>query len=150
MTRRTVSEEHCSSLPASGRPSWRAPSTTGSDSTYENPRRQKLPGVLAYSFLGDRTFPRHSLPDTALYGAGPESRSHAPIESESCPLTKYPPVILDYEDAAQSLVFLETNTDGLYLEKPAEIDRYRRCFDRLLAKALDPDDVPGYLRSLSA
>ncbi|WP_420157213.1 helix-turn-helix domain-containing protein [Nocardiopsis sp. CNT-189] len=61
-----------------------------------------------------------------------------------------PFVILDYEDAAQSLVFLETNTDGLYLEKPPEIDRYRRCFDRLLAKALDPDDVPGYLRSLSA
>jgi transcriptional regulator with XRE-family HTH domain len=57
--------------------------------------------------------------------------------------------ILDYE-AAPSLVFLETNTDGLYLEKPAEITRYRRCFDRLLAKALDPDDVPDYLRSLTA
>lgn len=57
--------------------------------------------------------------------------------------------ILDYE-AAQSLVFLETNTDGLYLEKPPEIIRYRRCFDRLLAKALDPDDVPAYLRSLAA
>ncbi|WP_304452542.1 helix-turn-helix transcriptional regulator [Nocardiopsis sp. YSL2] len=57
--------------------------------------------------------------------------------------------ILDY-DAAPSLVFLETNTDGLYLEKPPEIARYRNCFDRLLAKALDPDSVPGYLRSLTA
>ncbi|WP_369974502.1 helix-turn-helix domain-containing protein [Nocardiopsis sp. FIRDI 009] len=57
--------------------------------------------------------------------------------------------ILDY-DAAQSLVFLETNTDGLYLEKPSEITRYRRCFDRLLAKALDPDAIPDYLRSLTA
>ncbi|MFV2195533.1 helix-turn-helix domain-containing protein [Nocardiopsis sp. LOL_012] len=57
--------------------------------------------------------------------------------------------VLDY-DAAPSLVFLETNTDGLYLEKPPEITRYRRCFDRLLAKALDPDAVPDYLRSLTA
>ncbi|WP_460775315.1 helix-turn-helix domain-containing protein [Nocardiopsis nanhaiensis] len=57
--------------------------------------------------------------------------------------------ILDYE-SAPSLVFVETNTDGLYLEKPAEITRYRQCFDRLLAKALDPDDVPAYLRSLAA
>lgn len=57
--------------------------------------------------------------------------------------------ILDYE-SAQSLVFLETNTDGLYLEKPGEIARYRRCFDRLLAKALDPDAVPDYLRSLTS
>lgn len=60
-----------------------------------------------------------------------------------------PFAILDYE-AAQSLVFLETNTDGLYLEKPPEITRYRRCFDRLVAKALDPDEVPAYLRSLTA
>jgi transcriptional regulator with XRE-family HTH domain len=60
-----------------------------------------------------------------------------------------PFVIMDYEDDAQSIAFLETNTDGLYLEKPAEVARYRRAFDWLQAKAIDPDDVPRYLRSLS-
>ncbi|MFY7069562.1 helix-turn-helix domain-containing protein [Nocardiopsis changdeensis] len=60
-----------------------------------------------------------------------------------------PFVILDYTDAA-SIVFLETNTDGLYLEKPVEVTRYRQSFDRLVAKALDPDEVPAYLRALAA
>lgn len=54
--------------------------------------------------------------------------------------------ILDYDEAAT--VFLETDTDGLYLDKSTEIDRYRRIFDRLVSKAMDPDEVPGYLRSL--
>lgn len=60
-----------------------------------------------------------------------------------------PFVILDYNDAS-SIVFLETNTDGLYLEKTAEVTRYRQSFDRLVAKALDPDEVPAYLRALAA
>ncbi|WP_017559701.1 helix-turn-helix domain-containing protein [Nocardiopsis baichengensis] len=60
-----------------------------------------------------------------------------------------PFVILDYDEAAAT-VFLETNTDGLYLDKAPEIDRYRRIFDRLVSKAMDPDDVAGYLRSLIA
>ncbi|WP_307869180.1 DUF5753 domain-containing protein [Nocardiopsis sp. B62] len=60
-----------------------------------------------------------------------------------------PFVILDYEDAA-AITFLETNTDGLYLEKPTEVTRYRQSFDRLVAKALDPDEVPAYLRALAA
>lgn len=60
-----------------------------------------------------------------------------------------PFVILDYEDPSETIVFLETGTDGLYLDKPREIARYRAMFDRLLSKAMDPDDVPQYLRDLS-
>ncbi|QBI52916.1 helix-turn-helix domain-containing protein [Streptomonospora litoralis] len=60
-----------------------------------------------------------------------------------------PFVIMDFEDPGESIVFLETDTDGLYLDKAQEIERYRKLFDRILAKALDPDEVPDYLRSLS-
>ncbi|WP_269082844.1 helix-turn-helix domain-containing protein [Allosalinactinospora lopnorensis] len=61
-----------------------------------------------------------------------------------------PFAILDYGEPSEAIVFLESDTDGLYLDQPKEIERYRRIFDRLLAKALDPDDVPGYLRNLTA
>jgi transcriptional regulator with XRE-family HTH domain len=61
-----------------------------------------------------------------------------------------PFVILDYQDPGETTVFLETDTDGLYLDKPPEIDRYRKIFDRLVSKAMDPDDVPGFLRKLTA
>lgn len=61
-----------------------------------------------------------------------------------------PFVILDYEDPGETTVFIETDTDGLYLDKPPEIDRYRKIFDRLVSKAMDPDDVPDFLRKLTA
>lgn len=59
-----------------------------------------------------------------------------------------PFVILDYEEPDAATVFIETNTDGLYLDKPPEIDRYRKIFDRLVSKAMDPDEVPDYLCKL--
>lgn len=62
-----------------------------------------------------------------------------------------PFAILEHDDPAgpgMATVFLETDTDGLYLDKPPEIDRYRALFDRLTAKAMDPDSVGAYLRSL--
>lgn len=38
------------------------------------------------------------------------------------------------------VVYLENMTGALYLEKPAEVDRYILAFDHLKAKALDPDE----------
>ena len=60
-----------------------------------------------------------------------------------------PFVILDYAEPNEATVFIETDTDGLYLDKPPEIDRYRRIFDRLVSKAMDPDEVPDYLKKLT-
>lgn len=59
-----------------------------------------------------------------------------------------PFAILEYGDPSAAMVFLETDTDGLYLDKKPEIDRYRRIFDRLVSKSMDPDSVPARLRSL--
>lgn len=60
-----------------------------------------------------------------------------------------PFVLLDYgDDLGLAMVFLETDTDGLYLDKKPEVDRYRKIFDRLVSKAMDPDGVAAYLRSL--
>ncbi|MFC4562775.1 helix-turn-helix domain-containing protein [Nocardiopsis mangrovi] len=58
-----------------------------------------------------------------------------------------PFVILDYADG-DPLVFIEADVDGIYLYQQPEIERYRKLFGRLTAKAMDPDDVPGYLRNL--
>ena len=60
-----------------------------------------------------------------------------------------PFALLDYgDDLGLAMVFLETDTDGLYLDKKPEVDRYRKIFDRLVSKAMDPDGVAAYLRSL--
>ena len=59
-----------------------------------------------------------------------------------------PFAIMDYGDPSATMVFLETDTDGLYLDKKPEVDRYRKIFDRLVSKAMDPDSVPARLRSL--
>ncbi len=59
-----------------------------------------------------------------------------------------PFAIMEYGDPSAAMVFLETDTDGLYLDKKPEIDRYRKIFDRLVSKATDPDSVPAHLRSL--
>ncbi|WP_249188478.1 DUF5753 domain-containing protein [Nocardiopsis sp. MG754419] len=62
-----------------------------------------------------------------------------------------PFAIMDYgDDPAAAMVFLETDTDGLYLDKKPEVDRYRKVFDRLVSKSMDPDSVPTYLRSLKS
>ncbi|MFC3998512.1 helix-turn-helix domain-containing protein [Nocardiopsis sediminis] len=58
-----------------------------------------------------------------------------------------PFVILDYVDG-DPLVFVEADIDGIYLYQQPQIERYRKLFGRLTAKATDPDDVPAYLRNL--
>jgi transcriptional regulator with XRE-family HTH domain len=54
--------------------------------------------------------------------------------------------IMDFPDAADpSVVYLEQETGGLYLEKPEDERTYSRVFDRLSAVALSPDDSIVFL-----
>lgn len=48
-------------------------------------------------------------------------------------------VVMDFPVAADpSVVYLETDTDGLYLEDPEEVARYRHVFGHLRIAALTP------------
>ncbi|MDA2810652.1 helix-turn-helix transcriptional regulator [Nocardiopsis sp. RSe5-2] len=60
-----------------------------------------------------------------------------------------PFVILEYSgpDIAP-FVFLETDTDGLYLERPEEIERYRTLLEQAQSIALDPHESVELMRSL--
>ncbi|WP_017627831.1 helix-turn-helix domain-containing protein [Nocardiopsis chromatogenes] len=50
-------------------------------------------------------------------------------------------VILDYADAADpSLVYLEGRTGGTFLEKPEELEDYRRVFASLMRSALSEEE----------
>ena len=44
------------------------------------------------------------------------------------------------ESADPDVVYLENQAGSLYLEEEAEIDRYARMFNHLIAKALDPEE----------
>ncbi|MBB6174020.1 transcriptional regulator with XRE-family HTH domain [Nocardiopsis mwathae] len=55
-------------------------------------------------------------------------------------------VLLDYA-SANSVVYLEMHTEGLFVEEAEEVRRYRRLFDHLVDSALDADDSIEYLRS---
>jgi transcriptional regulator with XRE-family HTH domain len=57
-------------------------------------------------------------------------------------------VILDYA-AEPSIIYLETPTDGLYLEKREQIDRYNVIFDDLRAEALGPDASLRFIATVS-
>lgn len=53
-----------------------------------------------------------------------------------------PFVILEFPTQVDpTLVYLETDTDGLYLEKPDEVARYRRLFNHLRLSALRPTET---------
>ena len=58
-----------------------------------------------------------------------------------------PFTILKYLDPDMDAVFVEADEDGLYLDKRPQVDRYRRIFDLLVSKSMDPDAVATYLRS---
>lgn len=64
-----------------------------------------------------------------------------PIAAGAHPGMAGPFVILDFPNPEDpSVVYLETATDGLYLEGQAEIERYTLMFDHLRATALSYDD----------
>lgn len=49
-------------------------------------------------------------------------------------------IILGFPEAPDpDVVYLESQTGSLYLEKPAEVGRYQAMFNHLVAKALDPE-----------
>lgn len=50
----------------------------------------------------------------------------------------------------RSIVYLETATDALLLERPAELERYTLIFDWIRVKALDPDATVTYLQQQMA
>lgn len=59
-----------------------------------------------------------------------------------------PFVILDFVPGMSPVVYLETDTDGLYLEEKGELDRYRRLFDHVRASARYPEATLQILKNL--
>ncbi|MEV5407841.1 helix-turn-helix transcriptional regulator [Thermopolyspora sp. NPDC052614] len=58
-------------------------------------------------------------------------------------------VILDFADPSdRSVVYLETATDGLYLEEPHELTRYRLMFQYVCASALSVDASIAHLSAM--
>jgi transcriptional regulator with XRE-family HTH domain len=65
------------------------------------------------------------------------------------PGTGGPFVIMDFPNTVDpSVVYLETDTDGLYLEEPGEVARYRKLFDHLRLTALLPEETLARLREM--
>jgi transcriptional regulator with XRE-family HTH domain len=53
------------------------------------------------------------------------------------------------EPGDPDVAYLENQAGSLYLEQPAEIDRYARMFSHLIAKALDPDQSRRMITQLA-
>ena len=52
-----------------------------------------------------------------------------------------PCIILEFPDPEdRAVVYLEAQAGDVYVEDPAEVERYAIAFDRLRAVALSPDD----------
>lgn len=65
------------------------------------------------------------------------------------PGTGGPFVIMDFPNTVDpSIVYLETDTDGLYLEEVDEVARYRKLLDHLRLVALLPEDTSTRLREM--
>lgn len=47
------------------------------------------------------------------------------------------------------MVYLETATDGLYLDEPADVERYTLRFNHLVARALGPDESRTMIAALA-
>lgn len=58
-------------------------------------------------------------------------------------------VVLEFPDPIDpTVVFLETTTDGIYLEEPDEVVRYQNLVDRLRLVALRPAETLEYLQEV--
>jgi transcriptional regulator with XRE-family HTH domain len=61
-----------------------------------------------------------------------------------------PFVILDFHASTDPpMVYLETATDGLYLDEPADVERYTLRFNHLVARALGPDESRTMIAGLA-
>ncbi|MFD0772650.1 helix-turn-helix domain-containing protein [Streptomonospora algeriensis] len=59
-----------------------------------------------------------------------------------------PFVIMDFAAPADPVVYLETFTDGLYLERPEEVGMYRKLWDHVRSSALDEERTIPYLKRM--
>jgi hypothetical protein len=61
-----------------------------------------------------------------------------------------PFVILDFNSPTDPpMVYLETATDGLYLDEPGDVERYNLRFNHLVARALGPDESRTMIAALA-
>jgi transcriptional regulator with XRE-family HTH domain len=73
-----------------------------------------------------------------------------PLSVGSHPGLSGPFVILDFPSSEDPpVVYLETGTDGLYLEETAEIERYNVVFDHLRASALSARESASLIARLA-
>lgn len=62
----------------------------------------------------------------------------------------FPPLPAPYPDAAEDrMVYVDTLTGALYLERPAEISAYSAAYEQLQAVALAPQPSSDTLRKIS-
>ncbi|RJQ81041.1 XRE family transcriptional regulator [Pseudonocardiaceae bacterium YIM PH 21723] len=53
------------------------------------------------------------------------------------------------EQTDPDIVYLDTQTAGIYLDKPVELERYKLMFDHLRARAADPDTSTGLIAEVA-
>lgn len=74
-----------------------------------------------------------------------------PLSAGAHPGMDGPFVLLSYADPMdRPLVYLETATDGLYLEEPDQIERYTLMYEHLRATALSASDSLALIREVAA
>ncbi len=73
-----------------------------------------------------------------------------PLSVGAHPGMNGPFVILEFQGPKDPpMVYLETATDGLYLEEPSDIERYTLRFSHLVARALGPDESRTMIADLA-
>lgn len=55
---------------------------------------------------------------------------------------------MDFAAPADPVVYLETFTDGLYLERAEEVAMYRKLWDHIRSSALDEERTIPYLKKM--
>jgi len=73
-----------------------------------------------------------------------------PLSAGAHPGMNGPFVILTFHSPTDPpMVYLETATDGLYIEEPSDIERYNLMFSHLVARALGPDESRTMITGLA-
>lgn len=73
-----------------------------------------------------------------------------PLAAGAHPGMNGPFVILEFHSPNDPpMVYLETATDGLYIEEPSDVERYTLMFSHLVARALGPDDSRSMITHLA-
>jgi transcriptional regulator with XRE-family HTH domain len=85
------------------------------------------------------------------------NRPNSPLTIQVLPLSvgthpgmNGPFVILEFHSPTDpSMVYLETATDGLYIEEPSDVERYTLMFNHLVARAFGPDESRTMIAGLA-